>query len=131
MAEGYLAFVLHAHLPFVRHPEKERYLEENWLYQAITECYLPLIDVFNRLVEEGLRFKITVSLSPSLIAMLTDELLTRRYVSHLERLIHLAEAEKKRTAGSGFHPLALMYEDRIKRFYELFVSVYQGNLVSG
>lgn len=131
MAEGYLAFVLHAHLPFVRHPEKERYLEENWLYQAITECYLPLIDVFNRLVEEGLRFKITVSLSPSLIAMLTDELLTRRYVSHLERLIHLAEAEKKRTLGSGFHPLALMYEDRITRFYELFVNVYQENLVSG
>jgi 1,4-alpha-glucan branching enzyme len=130
VAEGYLAVVLHAHLPFVRHPEKERYLEENWLYQAITECYLPLIDVLTRLVEEGYRYKITLSLSPPLITMLTDGLLTRRYVSHLERLICLAEAEKRRTAGTEFFPLAVMYEERFKRFYQLFLHVFQGNLVS-
>ena len=27
MPQGYLAVVLHAHLPFVRHPEYERFLE--------------------------------------------------------------------------------------------------------
>jgi hypothetical protein len=34
---GYLAFVLHAHLPFVRHPEREFFLEEGWLFEGITE----------------------------------------------------------------------------------------------
>jgi membrane associated rhomboid family serine protease len=29
--QGYLSLVLHAHLPFVRHPEHEKFLEENWL----------------------------------------------------------------------------------------------------
>ena len=36
MARGYLALVLHAHLPFVRHPEHQYFLEENCLYEAIT-----------------------------------------------------------------------------------------------
>ena len=35
MNQGYLSIVLHAHLPFVRHPEHERFLEENWLFEAI------------------------------------------------------------------------------------------------
>ena len=35
--KGYLALVLHAHLPFVRHPEYNEFLEEDWLYEAITE----------------------------------------------------------------------------------------------
>ena len=34
--EGYLCLVLHAHLPFVRHPEHDRFLEENWLFEAMT-----------------------------------------------------------------------------------------------
>ncbi|MEW6446747.1 MAG: 1,4-alpha-glucan branching protein domain-containing protein [Bacillota bacterium] len=128
---GYLIIVLHAHLPFVRHPEQERFLEENWFYQAVTECYLPLIDVFGRLTREGVRFRITLSLSPPLITMLTDELLTRRYVAHLDRLLRLAEAEKKRTAGTEFYPLVLMYEERLNRYRDLFTNEYQRNLVAG
>lgn len=131
MAKGYLIFVLHAHLPFVRHPEKERFLEENWFYQAVTECYLPLIDLFGRLVREGVRFRVTLSLSPPLITMLTDELLTRRYAAYLERLLRLAEAEKKRTRETEFFPLALMYEERLNRCRELLTDEYRGNLVAG
>ena len=29
--KGYVSFVLHAHLPFVHHPESEENLEEQWL----------------------------------------------------------------------------------------------------
>ena len=42
---GYLSFVLHAHLPFVRHPEHEKFLEESWLFEGITETYLPLLQI--------------------------------------------------------------------------------------
>jgi 1,4-alpha-glucan branching enzyme len=34
--KGFLTFVLHTHLPFVRHPEYDEFLEESWLYEAIT-----------------------------------------------------------------------------------------------
>ena len=43
MENGFLSIVLHAHLPYVRHPEHDSFFEENWLFEAITECYIPLI----------------------------------------------------------------------------------------
>ena len=41
--KGYVSFVLHAHLPFVHHPESEDYLEEQWLFEAMSETYIPLL----------------------------------------------------------------------------------------
>ena len=46
MPTGYFSLILHAHLPFVRHPEYPEFLEEDWLFEAITEVYLPLISSF-------------------------------------------------------------------------------------
>jgi 1,4-alpha-glucan branching enzyme len=43
MKKGFLSLILHAHLPFVRHPEYDSFFEEIWLFEAITECYVPLI----------------------------------------------------------------------------------------
>ena len=53
--KGYLSLILHAHLPFVRHPEHETFLEENWLFEAITETYLPLLQVLEGWASEGMR----------------------------------------------------------------------------
>ncbi len=93
---GSLALILHAHLPFVRHPEHENFLEEDWLFEAISETYLPLIRMMRRLVDEGVDFRLTLSLTPTLCAMLRDELLQERYLRHLERLIGLATQEIER-----------------------------------
>ena len=48
--KGYVSFVLHAHLPFIHHPESDDYLEESWLYEAISETYIPLLTNFQKLV---------------------------------------------------------------------------------
>jgi predicted glycosyl hydrolase (DUF1957 family) len=70
MPKGYLAFVLHAHLPYVRHPEYDTFLEERWLFEAITETYIPIIKFLDKLIEEHVPFKLTISISPSLLATL-------------------------------------------------------------
>src|SRR5215471_13589768 len=93
---GQLALILHAHLPFVRHPEHEHFLEEDWLFEAITETYVPLLQMMERLVNDNVPFKLTMSLTPTLCAMLLDELLRQRYVPHLDLLIDLAARERKR-----------------------------------
>src|SRR5438067_5870436 len=103
MPSGFLALILHAHLPFVRHPEHEHFLEEDWLFEAITETYIPLLRMMQRLVDDGVPFKLTMSITPTLCAMLQDELLRERYVRHLDLLIDLAERERKRTRN---HPKA-------------------------
>ena len=90
---GSLALVLHAHLPFVRHPEHEFFHEENWLFEAISESYVPLLQMMQRLLRRGIRFQITLSVSPTLCAMLSDPLLRERYLRHLDRLGGLLERE--------------------------------------
>ena len=85
MRKGYLALVLHAHLPFVRHPEYPEFLEEDWLFEGITETYIPLWQVFEGLLRDGVPFRLTMSLTPTLCAMLDDELLRERYLRYLDR----------------------------------------------
>src|ERR671936_408334 len=96
MPSGNLALILHAHLPFVRHPEQEHFLEEEWLFEAVTETYIPLLQMMQRLVNDRLPFKLTMSLTPTLVAMLQDELLQRRYIEHVDLLIDFAARERKR-----------------------------------
>lgn len=93
---GFLALVLHAHLPFVRHPERESVLEETWLFEAITESYIPLLGMMQRLRHDGVPFRVALNLTPTLCAMLSDELLRERYRLHLRRTLRLAHQERER-----------------------------------
>src|SRR5436190_20393431 len=93
MSSGSLALLLHAHLPFVRHAEHEEFLEEAWLFEAITETYLPLISMMRRLVREEVPIQLTRTVSPTLCAMLQDQLLRERYLRYLDRSIDLAARE--------------------------------------
>lgn len=109
---GSLALILHAHLPFVRHPDHEEFFEESWLFEAITETYIPLVRMMQRLVGDGVPFRIAMSITPPLCAMLQDELLRERYVQHLDRCIGLAHRELERhREHSELHELARFYCD--------------------
>ncbi len=129
MPTGYLALVLHAHLPFVRHPEDPTVMEEQWLYEGITGTYLPLVQMFEGLVADAVPYRCTVSLSAPLLTMLTDDLLKERYARHLDRLIELAEKELDRTRPEpDYHRLAQMYSDRFQSLRHTW-RCHEGNLV--
>jgi 1,4-alpha-glucan branching enzyme len=114
-----LGLVLHAHLPFVRHPEHARHLEERWFYEALIECYLPLLDAFDRLERDGVPFALTMSITPPLGAMMKDPLLGSRFEQHLGRLEALAEREMVRLGGPGgderFLSVATFYREEFRR----------------
>ena len=127
---GYVSLVLHTHLPFVRHPEHEHFLEERWLFEAITETYLPLLERFQRLANDKVPFRITMSFTPTLLAMLSDLFLQSRYVRYLDRLIELSDKELWRTRWQPpFHRLALLYHHRLTTARQLFVDTYRQNLI--
>ena len=112
MPRGYLLLILHAHLPYVRHPEYDRFLEERWFFEAVTETYIPLIKFFDRLRAEGAPFKLTLSVSPPLANMMEDPLLRERCVRHLDTLVELAERECERTRDwHDVNFLATMYRN--------------------
>ncbi|MFA5928193.1 MAG: DUF1957 domain-containing protein, partial [Candidatus Margulisiibacteriota bacterium] len=132
MTKGHLAIVMHAHLPFVRHPEHEFFLEELWFFEAITETYIPLLTVFDGLVRDNVDFRITMSLTPPLLSMFADQLLQDRYIRHMDKLIELAEKEVVRTTFQPeFKSTAEMYLYRFKQARDVFVNVYGKNLVNG
>ena len=127
--QGYLSLVLHAHLPFVRHPEHEKFLEENWLFEAITETYIPLIQVMDGWLRDGMETRLTLTLTPTLCSMLLDPLLQDRYQKHLDSLIELADKEIHRTHwDKAYHSLAWMYHHRFSTIRDTWFA-YGRNLV--
>ncbi|MCA9545971.1 MAG: DUF1957 domain-containing protein, partial [Myxococcales bacterium] len=118
---GGVAIVLHHHLPFIRHPEHDFFLEERWLYEAITETYLPLIQAWRALERDGVPFAFTCSMTPPLVNMLRDELLIGRYRRHLGQMRELADKEVERTADDPrFANVARYYQERLAGFAALF-----------
>ena len=85
---GYLALILHAHLPYVRHPEYDEFLEEDWLYEAITETYLPLLRLLSSLTKDDVRFQLTLTLSVLII-----------HGTAQARAVHLAVCRNGRSGG--------------------------------
>jgi 1,4-alpha-glucan branching enzyme len=128
---GYLALILHAHLPFVRHPEHEYFLEEEWFFEALTEAYIPLLRMMQRLIDDRVPFKLTMSITPTLSAMLQDQLLRERYVRHLELLIDLAAREQNRThKNPELRDLANFYFELFSENRRFFVEECKSDLLS-
>ncbi|MBE6069134.1 MAG: DUF1957 domain-containing protein [Clostridium lundense] len=115
MKKGYVAMVLHSHMPFIRHPEIDDALEERWLFEAMSECYIPLIQGYDKLLDEGINFNITMSITPPLMAMLEDNYLNKKYEEYLTKSIELSEKEILRNKGNKeLENLGLFYNQRFK-----------------
>ena len=131
MPKGYWCPVLHAHLPYVRHPEYPEFLEEDWFFEALTETYVPLVRVLDGLLHDGVDYRLTMTLSPPLLSMMSDGLLVERYHRYLDRLVVLSEKEIGRTAREDwrFHDVARFYVAEFTDIRRIFREVYGSNLI--
>lgn len=124
-----LCVLLHAHVPFVRHPDQSAFYEETWLYEATLEGYLPLLEILDGWRRDGLPAKLTLSLSPVLCAMLADPLLQHRFARYLDQRIELAECELARhSKGSDEHRLSHFYLERFQSLRRSYRR-HHGNLL--
>lgn len=130
MKKGYFVLVLHAHLPYVNHPDFPQFMEERWLFEAITETYIPLLRVFEKLERDGIRFKITMSITPPLMEMLANPDLKKKYQEHLDKLIELSKKEVERTSKENpkKHKMAKFYLQDFTNIKEYY-SRLDGNLI--
>lgn len=126
---AYFLLILQAHLPFVRHPEEETFLEENWLFEAISESYLPLLDMLARLEKMELQQRLAISFSPTLVTMLADSLLQDRYRNYLDRQLSLCIAERQRLQGRQQLEMVDFYYQRYQFCQQKFNDIY-GDLIS-
>jgi 1,4-alpha-glucan branching enzyme len=122
---------LHAHLPYVRDPDDENGLAEDWFFEAVTETYIPLLAMAEGWHRDGLPARLTVSLSPPLLEMLRDELLVTRYVDRTRALLELADSEVRRTASDErFRSTALMNRARLADAIDRFEHWYSRDLTA-
>ena len=130
--KGYWIPVLHSHLPFVKHPEHEYFLEEQWLFEAISETYIPLLMKFQQLESEGVEFSLTTSVTPSLAEMLDDAHLMEKYLLHLDNLLILCQKEVQRCEDDPvFGDISKFYLDRFSRVRDFFVGFLDYNVLNG
>lgn len=114
-AKGYLCLMLHAHLPFTRHPEHRFFIEEQWFYEAMIETYIPLLENMEGWERDDVHWRLTMSLTPPLLSMMRDDLLKQRFEEHLVRMEELAAKEVERTKDrSEFLQCAEFYLSRMR-----------------
>ncbi len=130
MSKGYLAFVLHSHLPYVlSHGRWPHGMD--WINEATAETYLPLLKVFDRLVAEGISPKVTVGLTPVLTEMLADERFADDFTGYLDQKAEAAgkDAEEFYRTEDGRHDLARMWEDYYRDMRATFTDTYHRDVV--
>jgi 1,4-alpha-glucan branching enzyme len=129
-SRGSLMFLLHAHLPYVNHPRDSSFLEENWFFEAVVETYVPLISALERLAAEGIRPGVTLSISPTLGAMLENEALEDKLQLYVESRLELIEKELERAEND---PALLKNVRHYQKLYEEAAAVlhkYSGDLIT-
>jgi 1,4-alpha-glucan branching enzyme len=128
--KGCWALVLHQHLPFIRHPEYDVALEEQWFFEAVVSVYTQFLNVCWNLEKDKVDFRMTVSLTPPLMSMMQDPLLQKRAARHIKECIKLATLERDNSVGKPYHDTA---QETLKRFWiakEVF-EAYDGDLTRG
>ena len=127
-----LNLILQAHLPYVRHLEYPKFLEENWLFESMNETYIPLLRMLERLDRDGVDFRLSICFSPTLSTMLTDPALQERFVEYMNGRIELGEKEKRRTSSEDTecYAMAVRYLEEAQRNLERFNEL-GGNILTG
>jgi 1,4-alpha-glucan branching enzyme len=133
-----ISIVLNAHLPFIRctggplaPPDNAaENSEERWFFEALSETYLPLLQVFDRLDRDRVPFRLAIVLSPTLCHMMRDEALIGRYLEYVDRRIEFGRQEIERTGGSPeMNRLARLFYDQAVDNRVLFTERCGGKLL--
>ncbi|MEL6151722.1 MAG: 1,4-alpha-glucan branching protein, partial [Chloroflexota bacterium] len=93
-AIGAFTFVLHSHLPYARLAGRWPHGEE-WIHEAATETYIPLLKMLFDLKEEGVNFRLTLGITPTLAEQLSDPLVLENLNLYLDAKIEAAQRDIK------------------------------------
>jgi 1,4-alpha-glucan branching enzyme len=129
-----ISFVLDAHIPFVRDFRKEDDLsqtgEESRFFESISQTFLPLLGVFDRLENDHIPFHMGIVISPILFSMLSDEHLQNKYMHYTDSQIEFGKQEIERTAEMGeIKKLAEFFNDQLLERRIAYTERYKKNIL--
>ncbi len=129
---GRFTFVLHTHLPYVLHHGKWPF-GSDWLSEAVAECYIPLLQVLDRLAEQNVRARISMDFSPILLEQLADPDFPHIFETYCLERIDLAEKDIEMFGENGekqYIPIAEFWLDFYQTALRILKNWYDGDLIA-
>lgn len=131
--QGAFTFVLHSHLPYARMAGRWPHGEE-WIHEAATETYLPLLSALHDLAAEGVAFRLTISITPVLAEQLADADVLSNFVLYLEDLEARAASDVARFERDGDTAraaTAAFHRNRFAWLLDEFHNRFGGDIIGG
>lgn len=112
---GAFTFVLHSHLPYARLAGRWPHGEE-WIHEAASETYIPLLQQLYNLRDDGVPFRLTLGITPVLAEQLIDPDVIEHFDQYLDDKIEASKKdmvyfEQEETADPHLRYLAEWYKD--------------------
>lgn len=100
------------------------------LFPAMTDTYIPLLQMFDRITAENIPFRINLLITPTLCSLLDDYIVQEQYTQWLENLITLGENELVRTKDdTPLYNLVESYLENLTQIHSYFVGTCQGSIL--
>jgi 1,4-alpha-glucan branching enzyme len=131
MKQGAFTFVLHSHIPYCRSAGRWPHGEE-WIHEAASECYVPLLSALWDLRADGLPFKATIGLTPVLVEQLRDSLVNKHFEEYVAGRIAAADRDLDRyreTNEPRLADLARRYRASCEEVLEAYRDRFRGDII--
>ena len=128
--KGYFSLLLHTHMPYVR-KNGVWPVGEDWLYQVMSETYIPLLGTLAQLEGEGVGPCLALTLTPVLCEQLADGYIQERFIAYLKTMSDHAERDVNDFVyfdDGARKALAEAYHEEYRRKLMAFVAI-EGDLL--
>ena len=129
---GRFTFVLHSHLPYVLQHGKWPH-GMDWLNEAASETYIPILNALNELVAEGYSPRLTIGITPVLTEQLADPFFKDEFRSFLQSKIDYAQKDQiyfKKNGEAHMLKLAIFWEKYYGSIKSDFENTYNQDIVA-
>ncbi len=132
MHNGNYVLILHTHLPFVLHHGISPH-GVDWLNEAVAECYIPLLNVFNDLLNEGIKPNVTLDISPILCEQMENPDFKHIFVKYCDQKIEAAKIDREDFKRWGYDPhhiwLTEFWENWFSARKSDFIEKYNSSII--
>jgi len=133
MKNGKLVLILHTHIPYVMNHGNWPH-GEDWLFEAVVECYVPLLNVVDDLLNEGIKANLTIDISPVVCEQMTQKGFTDKFIKYCKAKIQCAKDDHKNFTDWGYDPhhiyLSKWWEEWYSDRLNDYLKKYDGNIIS-
>ena len=128
---GYVCFFLNAHLPYIAPLKANAAYHDTWVCSTLFDSYLPLLELFDRLAEEGVPYCINLGISPVIMEMITSPAAAERFDQYLQKRWECTQKELSRQVQNPeVLPLAQHFAAKVQQRIKLFRERYQGRVLA-